>query len=281
VVHEAGCPDLGPVCEVREEPPHLHDQRLHLLQFSLRGEVRLPRGFGLRLEAPFRVVQSRVQYRRLNGVLFEPSWEDIHHRDETLAGPGDPLLLVGWGTRLGAGPAAVNLSLRAGASMPLGRTEPNPFEAALRGEGHQHVQFGAGTVMPAVDLSVGGALLGLRAALSARALLGVAENRHGFRPGHKFSAGVVLSRELAPGTQGGLLVDAWAERPERWDGQVHEEGNLGRSDLLVGAMFARRIGGVPLVFAVRVPVWTRSVGSEVTWPVLLEVSAAGAAGAAR
>jgi hypothetical protein len=42
VVHATACPDIGPICATRDEPPQLHDQ-----DFTL-GELRLRAAYGIR-----------------------------------------------------------------------------------------------------------------------------------------------------------------------------------------------------------------------------------------
>jgi hypothetical protein len=49
----------------------------------------------------------------------------VHHRDETLTGISDPLLLGRWAASLGE----LLLVLRAGVSLPLGHTEAEPVRA--------------------------------------------------------------------------------------------------------------------------------------------------------
>ncbi len=53
----------------------------------------------------------------------------------------------------------------------------------------------------------------------------------------------------------GATVDSITELPERWDGAVEQDGNVGRSDVLVGAQVAWRLGPTTLLLSARVPVF--------------------------
>jgi hypothetical protein len=61
------------------------------------------------------------------------------------------------------------------------------------------------------------------------------------------------------------------ETAETWDGRIEEEGNLGRSDLLLAAGIVRQVGGRALVLNVRVPLRTRSNGVQVDYPAIVSI----------
>src|SRR5690606_23026436 len=107
------------------------------------------RWLGAEVQIPFRVSHTSIEFRRLDGTPFSPDYLSIHHRDETLAGLADPWLLARADVEL----AGTALGARLGASLPVGRTEPNPFALGAMGQAHQHVQFGAGTVAPVAIVS--------------------------------------------------------------------------------------------------------------------------------
>ena len=101
-------------------------------------------GFGLESVGSLRHVTTRIRFEDLDRRPIVVPDGDIHHRNETLLGPGDPWLMAVTGRRMGAWSAAV----RGGVTIPLGRTEENPFELGRRGLPHQHIQFGTGTWDP-------------------------------------------------------------------------------------------------------------------------------------
>lgn len=59
-------------------------------------------------------------------------------------------------------------------------------------------------------------------------------------------------------------------RRSDWDGVIEEEGNLGRTDLLVGAALVRHVGQAgALTLHVKVPLLTRAHGAQVDYPVIV------------
>lgn len=77
---------------------------------------------------------------------------EIHHRDQIYSNISDLNLLVAKGSRnwLSEGDLLV---LAVGSSVPVGRTEEDPFLSADLGLQHLHLQFGTGTFDPLVELS--------------------------------------------------------------------------------------------------------------------------------
>src|SRR4051794_28741886 len=57
VVHEEDCPDIGPICKVRDEPPMLHDQHLYMGEVRAVIEQGLTDHLGWQLQLPYKVVK--------------------------------------------------------------------------------------------------------------------------------------------------------------------------------------------------------------------------------
>lgn len=274
VVHESHCPDIGPICEQRPEPPQLHDQRFNLLELRLVGEYGLTERSGVELQVPLKISNTTVQYTRLDGTPFTPDYANIHHRNETLAGPGDPWLLA----RIAATAAGITFVGKAGASLPLGSTEPNPFELGDLGLSHQHVQLGTGIFAPIFigDVSwMPGSRL--RLAIHGQAHLMPYDNDRGYRAGNRYSAGLAASALLGRGFSLQVGGDVVNEQPERWNGVVLQDGNLGRTDVLLGASLTWRRGAYLLAGAVKVPVYQDIIqsdheGGQLEYPAIVDVT---------
>ncbi len=265
VVHESRCPEIGPVCALRDEPPQLHDQAINLAELRILARYGLTRNWSLEAQLPVKLINTSIQYRRLNGTLYEPNFVGIHHRDETLAGVMDPWLMA----RFEAEARAWRLGGRLGLTLPIGRTVEDPFAAGERGEEHQHFQFGTGTVNPLLGLDATRATGPVRWSAYALAQPIVAENRHGFRAGHRLAAGLSALVETPwPVVVPGVTIDVIHEEAERWQGVIQQDGNLGRTDLLAGLTAVVRTGPGNLMLAVRTPVYQRIVGGQVSYPVI-------------
>ena len=93
---------------------------------------------------------------------------------------------------------------------------------------------------------------------------------------NRFSVGASAFRALgAFSVSGG--VDLATERPERWGGEVLQDGNLGRTDVLAGIKATYQIGRYGLGLGVKVPVYQHIVtggdeGGQLSYPAILEFS---------
>lgn len=249
VVHEAGCEDLATCSEVPIQPLHHHDQRLTPIEARLQGEYSISDVWGVELQVPLRTVFAQVKYETPDGASYEPLDEGVHHRDEVLFGLGDPWLLG----RAQFGLGDIDFILRAGVSLPFGHTEENPFELGDRGEEHQHVQMGTGTFDPiaSVDVERRWRRLFLRGYVLGTAAL--YENHHGFRSPLRTQGGAYGGALWEAGTSAEAGLELMHETPERWDGDVEQDGSLGRTELLAGIGIAQALGHTSLLLAARFP----------------------------
>lgn len=272
LVHTSHCPEIGPICAERDEPPQLHDQTFALAELRPTLAVGLTPRLGLELQLPFKIHRTTIRYTRLDGTPFELDYPNIHHRNETLLGFGDPLLSARAGWSFGS----VHVSGRLGVSIPLGETEENPFALGEQGLEHQHIQFGTGTFDPSfgLELSAPAGPFTLRGQLFASWTL--YRNRHGFQAGDRYAAGLSAERAFAGGWRASLGVQAITELPERWDGEIQQDGNLGRTDVLVGPSVSLPWGALDLTLGVSVPVYQRLVqagdeAAQLSYPALVTV----------
>lgn len=189
----------------------------------------------------------------------------LHHRNETLVRPGDPWLLLHASRAVGPW----SLAARAGVSIPLGRTEENPFARGRLGVPHQHLQFGTGTFDPLVGAAAGRRLGEWNASVSAHGRLVVHDNRHGYRAGHRFHVSASGDRSVGRSWRGTFGIDLAREEAEEWSGRREEEGNLGRTDLLLSLAVARPVGLGALSFTAKVPLLTRAASAQLDYPIIL------------
>lgn len=238
--HVAECPDLGPECAGPGTPtPFRHHVDLVLVETSLDVGYGLLPWLGVDLRLPFRVADVNPTYTELDGrEKLVPN--DIHHHDETLSGIADPWLSFRAGGRSGALTALGRL----GVTVPFGRTEPNPYALGQEGRWHEHLQFGTGTFVPLVGVSVawdvGPVILGA----SATGLFSFYANDEGFRaPPRQFGGLRLTVPRLGGWLSPHATLDLTHEGEELWAGAPGLEGSNVRSELLAGAgldaMFAR------------------------------------------
>ncbi len=255
VVHEAGCADVTGCTEVPAQPLYLHDQHLYPVELRISGEYAFDRTFGLELQLPFRAITSRVRYTTPAGVEYEPLDRGVHHRDETVVGISDAWLLLRAGGLVGGW----WLAARPGLSLPLGRTEADPFALGDRGLQHQHVQLGSGTFDPLLVLETSRRLDKLEISLFAQGQTTLHANGYGYRAPSKVGAGGSLARELFGKFAGSLGLEGLHEAAESWSGRARQDGNLGRTELLGALSVRHSLGENTFSGGLRFPLWRRIV----------------------
>lgn len=269
VVHDEFCPDIGPICQVRKEPGQLHDQRFTIGELRAVVERGLSRRLGVEAQLPLRLTKTSVLYERLDGTVFTPDYVPIHHRDETLAGLGDPWLLARFADQSGG----VDVSVRMGVTLPLGTTRPNPFALADQGKVHEHLQFGTGTVDGVLMASAKKAMGRVQVQGYGQMLVVPFANGFGYRAGNRYALGLGVTFPLVGPVVASLGGDVVNEQAERWNGVVLQEGNLGRTDVLASGGLAVPLGGYRLSLSVKVPVWQHIIqmgheAGQLTYPAI-------------
>lgn len=203
-----------------------HALDLFINDIRLNAGVAVVENVEIGLTVPFRVIVSEASFYDVDDQLL-PSFASIHHRNETLTGPGDMQLVARF--RLTEADSPLIVDVRAGTSLPIGGTGPNPFALGRDGKSHQHIFFGTGTfdplvgataIVPAgpvvfdVDLSAHGALYA---------------NEHTYRGPGLFTGRVGAMASTGPWSAR-LAAELFHEKPAKWAGETAE--NSGRTDLV-------------------------------------------------
>jgi hypothetical protein len=249
VTHEAGCRDTANCREIPVQPAYLHDQHLYPLELRLSAEYGVTKNLGLELQLPFRLIRTTIDYKTLDGAAYNPLDADIHHRNETIAGLADPWLL----TRVGTTVQNWWVAVRLGVSVPLGRTEEDPFERGDRGLKHQHIQLGSGTFDPVGVAEASTELGAFRFQVFTQAQVPLYDNSHGYRGPWRIYGGTSLGAKLIHQLSGSLGIEAFHEAAETWGGEVRQDASLGRTELLAAGSVSQRIGATQLALAIRIP----------------------------
>ena len=245
-----------------------HEEDLAISEIAFVTEAGIARGLGIEAVLPLRVVRTRIRFEGMEHQPIVVPNGSIHHRNETLSGPGDPWLLV-HGAR---GVGGWTVAARAGVSIPVGRTEPNPFALGRLGLPHQHIQFGTGTWDPVVGLAAGHRFGQVGFVVHTLARLVFGTNDHGYHAGDRLFASAAFDRRIAGTWRGIVGMDLAREHTETWDGRIETEGNLGRTDLLASIGLTRPLGsngGVHIT--AKIPLLTRATGAQVRYPVIVAV----------
>jgi len=273
--HVESCPDInGPGCAAMAVPDEWHDLTLFFGELRLHAEYGILSWLSADLLWSLRVVHVGFQLEDAvtRQPITPPFGADIHHRTETLVGLTDPWLSLRAARVLG--PWA--FVFRAGLTLPVGSTVPNPFELGREGLPHEHIQFGTGTVDPLAAIEVHRAIGRFAVAGWMLAKTSLYENSYHYQAGSQLLAGANVSSALW--TRGfwfmlGALV--YDEAPERWDGVTESEGNLGRTDLMLDTAVSWRFASRwSMTLSARVPLYSRAVGAQLNTPAIGELGVA-------
>ncbi len=267
-MHDEACPDIGPICAVRAEPPQRHHTTLLATDVRLFAEYGLVPGLALQALLPLRIIGTKTAYTDLLDHPITLDYQNIHHRDETLAGLGDPQLLLHKALRLGG----VAIGARAGVSIPLGVVHDDPYRLTAEGLPHEHIQLGTGTLDPVLALDASLSARGFTVAAFAGLQAPLYQGPQGYRAGARSQAGVLVARPIDSVT---LRVSAEVlhEQPERWQGRVPtDDGNQGRTDVYLAPGATWNFAGEWMLSAdVRVRAFSHVVNAQLDMPVVLEL----------
>jgi hypothetical protein len=248
--------------------PYWHDQHLLISELDLSVARGLRPGLGLSVTLPFRIVRDRIKFEDLARQPYVPPNPDTHHRNETLNHIADGQLEM----LLTRKPGPWTVSAGLGTSVPVGKTEPNPFELGRLGLPHQHIQFGTGTWDPILNLLAARSMgaWGFNASSSAR--FSFYENGYGYQPGNRFSVAVSGTHGVGGAWTGSGGMSVNREQAERWSGRIEEEGNLGRTDLLVQAGLTHASPAGSFGVAVQVPIVSWVTGEQAKFPAFVSLT---------
>ena len=269
--HDEECPEIGPICNLRDEPPQQHHTDLVSLQARLFAEVGVRPNLALQAQLPFRLVGTWTRYTDLSGNPITLDYENIHHRDGVRAGLGDVKLA----THFGWSAAGLNGGVALGLSLPTGVVHQNPDRLEGLGLPHEHLQFGTGTVDPTLSLDLGKTFSLWSLAAFGSAQVPLYPGDQGYQAGAMLTLGVSASSHLGwKGPLFRLALFGYGETPERWDDQVPlEDGNRGRVDLYLGPGVTFDLGkDWTLSVDARFRLAGLVVGAQLAMPVVLSVS---------
>jgi hypothetical protein len=220
--HTAECPEVDPVlCATTTIPNHIHDQQIAWFRFDPTLQVGLGKGWQAAVQIPFDVRAVRVAYETVSetgsGEPYDPPYDDIHHRNEVVAGLVDGVVSLRRYAMVG--PSVLGGGL--GSTMPIGRTEADPFLLADQGLAHQHLQLGTGTFVPVLsgDLLISGRRWG--SMVWGQARLPLYANAKGYQPPYTATIGGGPTFRVTPTLQVLANVEVTAESAELWHATPH------------------------------------------------------------
>lgn len=177
---------LSPTGEVIDAPLHRHHVALSTYRIDVGVQYLLSDRWMLQANIPYAVRNQDASIEWIDPVSTEDKEailrsRDIHHRDETYTGLADSDLFLGYKMR-GLFKTDDVLFARLGTTIPVGKTEKNPWKLGESGIEHLHIQFGTGTFNPIANLQYSLPLYrGLTLTASTRGTFPFYENNKTYR----------------------------------------------------------------------------------------------------
>ena len=177
---------LLPTGEVVDAPLHRHHVALSTYRIDVGLQYLLDDRWTLQANIPYAVKDQKASIEWLDPVSPEDKdailrSRDLHHRSETYAGLSDSDLFLGYRMR-GLFKTSDVLFARLGTTIPIGKTEENPWKLGDAGVEHLHIQFGTGTFNPLASLRYSLPLYqGLLITASARGMFPFYQNSKTYR----------------------------------------------------------------------------------------------------
>ena len=233
---------ISPSGQIVSVPNHEHDVELDFLRLELVVTYSISESWDAWLRAPYDVKERRAEIK-----LVDPATPseiaamqrnlEVHHPSKTLEGFSDFSLLLARKEQdlLRSGDI---LAVALGTSIPVGRTEEDPYELGEAGRAHEHIQFGTGTFDPLLELYYL-TPLSERVSLLASALgrFPLYENGKGYQGPVDLSSGLTLAVET---TQRLGLRAGWSflyQGYARWDGERDVNSGIISNAAVVGGTY--------------------------------------------
>lgn len=247
-------------------PTHRHAVELDFVRYELVAAYNFAEGWDAWLRVPY-----DVKERTASLELVDPATPDevaamqrnldLHHPSETLEGFSDFSLLFARrdGDLLRHGDL---FAAAFGTSIPVGRTEEDPYLLGDAGLPHEHIQFGTGTFDPLLELYYFSPLADrLSASANVLGRFPLYENDKGYEGPVEISSS--LSVALAP-TDRLSLRAGWSffyQGYARWNGERDINSGLISNGVVGGASY-KVADGVYLGLDVRVPVSQETLSDD-------------------
>ena len=172
----------------------------------------LPDDRQIGIQVPLQLRQITISYHLEDGSDYLPPYAGLHHRNEELLGLGDPQIFarsILWFESWGIMP-----EIRT--TIPLGKTEKNPYLQAQESTAHQHIQMGTGTFVPSISLTFFRDALQWGMVHSIGQDIPFYENTSNYKPGMNTSWSLGYWKRLFPKFVVMSQLRGKHQAPERW-----------------------------------------------------------------
>lgn len=247
-------------------PDYAHDVSMDFIRYELGAALRVAEGWEARLRMPYDVKDRRASVRPIDpatpGELAAMHRAvDVHHPTEVLEGVSDFSLLLAR-TRHGLFRHGDVFSASVGSSVPVGRTERDPYAPNNAAQPHEHVQFGNGTFDPLLEFAYFTPIAGpMSASLHGLGRFPLYENGKGYRGPIEVSSGLNLALTASSHV---TLRAGWSfsyQHYAHWN-DVRDPNSGSVTHGMVGGLSLRVADRVSLTLDVRSPISQRTLSDH-------------------
>ena len=225
--------------QVVSVPLHRHEVSLDYLRLELEFEYALKENWVLALRVPYDIKDQKTEVAFIEPATPEEKEQmldngHIHHRSEPYRGISD-LTLLATHRKPALFREGDSLRLSLGTTLPTGKTEEDPFKLGDAGLEHLHIQFGAGTFDPIIELNYSMPVAG-KLGLGAYALgrFPVYENSRTYQAPVEITSGVFLGYSLNRRVSVHLNGTAYYQNFAYWDGERDVNSGLSAMSSVFG-----------------------------------------------
>ena len=257
---------LSPTRQVVKSPLHRHLVSLDFRRLDLGVQYSIANNWKVMLSIPYAIKDQDASIEEIEptsprdreAILAN---QDIHHRDETYRGFSDFSLLFSH-RRLGILRDSDYLVGSLGSSIPIGKTEENPFSLGDAGLEHLHIQFGTGTFDPLVELHYGTPLFGdFSLNASVRGQFPFYKNNKTYRGSVELTSTAEVEYHLFDWLAFHAAYLGFYQSYAHWDG----EQDINSGIVLNAGLFGAELNagyGVPVRFSIMLPFHRRTLSDE-------------------
>jgi len=246
-------------------PNHEHLVGLDFLRFETSLELTVRQNWTLWFRIPYDIKSQKADIFFPNAVTEEENQailrnRDIHHRNETYQGISDLKMLISRRIN-GVMGRKGRLDVAIGLSVPTGKVQSNPLAAGDIGEKHLHIQFGAGTFDPLLELHYATFLSG-RWSFGAYTInrISLYENDMGYQGSAETTTGVSLGYQHRPWVSFRGTFANFTQSSAQWEGK--EDPNSGLFSFNGSLTTTFTLNKVFVSPGYRFPIYQRTLSSE-------------------
>lgn len=238
---------------------HRHEVEMSVVRFDVGLRYQIDSRFRVEAVVPYEIKDQNASISGIENIV-DPEmrrkvllYQQIHHRDATYQGFSDFDLLLAY-SQHGLFQEHDMFTAKFGTTIPVGKTEEDPWILGDNGMEHLHIQFGTGTFNPIADLHYSFPVYGgLRAHASIRSKVPFYENSKTFRGSWEVNYTGGLNYQVTDWLSLQSSYLGLYQSYAHWDGEIDINTGLRFSLASLGASIATPYN-VPLSITFMLPI---------------------------